>query len=211
MERKAFIVPHGKNPKISIRVIPGHFATSNAHTNHFLDVSYLKSGALAAREVARELALPYSGTVVETVVCMENTEVIGAYLAEELMKNGMTAVDGGEVYVVSPAASVNRKWIFQDNTADLISDRKVILLVASISSGRTAESALECLAYYGGDVAGISVLFLASPERLGKEVHALFRAEDILGYSLTGINGCAMCSSGRKLDAMINSEGYVKF
>jgi len=211
MERKAFNIPHQKNPNISIRVIPGHFATSNSHTSHFLDVNYLKSGALAAREVARELAVPYANTVIETIVCMEKTEVIGAYLAEELMETGASSIKGEEIFIVTPRLGVNRKLLFQDSNADLIADRSVILLVASISSGVTAENALECIAYYGGNVAGISVLFYASKEKLEKEVHALFVSDDIPGYKLSDINECEMCASGRKLDAMINSEGYTRF
>jgi len=211
MERKAFNIPLTNNPNITIRVIPGHFATSNAHTTHYLDVSYLKSSAPAAREVARELAVPYQNTLVETIVCMEKTEVIGAYLAEELMEKGLTSVGGGEINVLSPMQGLNRKLIIQDNAADLVADREIVLLVASISSGRTAESALECIAYYGGSVRGISALYLASGGKLGKEVHALFTSADIPGYKLSVISECAMCASGRKLDAMINSEGYTRF
>ena len=211
MERRAYNIPLQKNPNISIRVIPGHFATSNAHATHFLDVNYLKSSSTAAREVAGELAIPYSSAYVETIVCMEKTEIIGAYLAEELTRSGFSPLSGGEIFIVTPTAGVNKKLIFQDNVVDHIADRKIILLVASISSGRTVESALECLAYYGGEIAGISTLYLASGRGLGKDVHALFKSDDIPGYKLTNINDCEMCGSGRKLDAMITSEGYTRF
>ncbi|MDR1566701.1 MAG: hypothetical protein LBS48_05400 [Treponema sp.] len=58
MEKNVFSISLVKNPVISIKVIPGHFTTSNAHSNYYLDVSDLKADALVARDVARELAIP---------------------------------------------------------------------------------------------------------------------------------------------------------
>ena len=212
MERKAFRVSLEKNPLITMKVIPGHFTTSNAHVNHYLDVSDIKSNALIARDVARELAIPYlTSTMVETIVCMERTEVVGAYLAEELLQDGMSVINSsGEIHVVTPINSNNRTLIFQDSTIEWISNKSILLLVASISSGRTVKSALDCLEYYNGNVVGISSLFLASHEKQVKKVHALFTSEDIPGYRLRGSGECEMCAAGKKLDAIISSEGYTK-
>jgi orotate phosphoribosyltransferase len=53
METKAFTVEMAKNPVITVKVIPGHFTTSNVHSNNYLDVSELMSNAAVAREGAR--------------------------------------------------------------------------------------------------------------------------------------------------------------
>ena len=212
MERKAFRISLEKNPLITMKVIPGHFTTSNAHVSHYIELCDMKSNALIARDVARELAIPYlTTTMVETIVCMERTEVVGAYLAEELLQEGLSVVNSsGEIHVVTPINTNNRTLIFQDSTIDWISNRNILLLVASISSGRTVKSALDCLEYYNGNVVGISSLFLASHEKQVKKVHALFTSDDISGYRLRGSGECEMCAAGQKLDAIISSEGYTK-
>jgi orotate phosphoribosyltransferase len=212
MEEKAFRVSLHKNPIITMKVITGHFTTSHAHVSHYLDVSDMKSNALIARDVARELAIPYlTSTMVETIVCMERTEVVGAYLAEELLQEGMSVVNSsGVIHVVTPINSHNRTLVFQDSTIEWISNRNILLLVASLSSGRTVKSALDCLEYYNGNVVGISSLFLASHEKQVKEVHALFTSEDVQDYRLYSSSECEMCAAGKKLDAIISSEGYTK-
>ena len=213
MEDKTFSVSLAKNPIISIKVIPGHFTTSNAHFSHYLDVSGMKSNALVARDVARELAIPYlTSTLVDTIVCMEKTAVIGAYLAEELLHAGTSVINsGGEIRVVTPIGNVDGKLVFQDNMIEWITNRNIILIVASVSSGRTLNSALECLAYYGGRIAGISALFLASPDVQEHKINALFTSEDIPDYIVYSPSLCEMCKAGVKLDAVISSEGYMKY
>ena len=212
METKAFTVSLEKTPKITIKVIPGHFTTSNAHSNNFLDVSELMCTVSLAREVARELASPYrSNVLVDTIVCMERTEIIGAYLAQELLQGGVSSINSdAEIRVVKPLSNTNGNLIFQDNIIEWISNRNIILLVASISSGRTVSSAVDCIAYYGGRLAGISALFLTSHDKVKQKVNALFTSGDIPGYKLFSTADCEMCKAGIKLDAIINSDGYIK-
>ena len=210
MESKVFDVSLTKNPLISIKVIPGHFTTSNIHISHYLDMSNMKSTASIARDVAREMAIPYlSSTIVNTIVCMERTVVIGAYLAQELMQPGTAVVNSGsEIHVVAPLNNVSGKLVFQESSLGWISNQSIILLVASVSSNRTVNSALECLEYYNGRVVGISALFVASPSE--KRIHSLFTADDIPGYKMYTPAECEMCKAGQKLDAIINSEGYTR-
>jgi len=211
MEPKAFRISLAKNPKIFINVLPGHFSTNNAHSNNYLDFSELKSNALLARDVARELAIPYiSNTEIDTIVCMEKTEAIGAFLADELMQEGTSVINSGtEIYVVSPFNNAYGNWTFPSNRTDWIKNKNVLVLVATVSSGRALNSVLECISYYGGKIAGISALYLASPNP--HEINALFTPEDIDGYQLFPPGDCQMCKSGKKLDAIIHSEGYTKF
>lgn len=210
MESKVFNVSLAKNPKISGNVISGHFATNKTqtHVSHYLDVSTLKSNALIAHDVARELAAPYlSSTSVDTIVCMDKTEVIGAYLAEELQSGGINR--DHDIYVLTPTSNVNHDLIFQDNMLGRITDRNVILLTAWIVSGLTMGRALECFAYYGGRSVGISTLFLAQPEKWDDDVHTLFTSKDIPNYKLFNPSQCEMCKAGLKLDAIVSYDGYT--
>jgi orotate phosphoribosyltransferase len=212
MENVAFNVPLDENPHIYLGVIPGHFTTSYAHVNHYLDLNEIKSNMLMAREVAKELTAPYLSKIhVDTIVCMERTEVVGAFLAEELVRGGAPEfTNDGSIHIVQPINSVNGNLIFQGSTAGWITGKNIILLAATISSGRTVRKALECLAFYGGKPIGISTLFLASKERQDEMVHPLFIADDIPDYSIWGPAECELCKCGVKLDAIISSEGYTR-
>ncbi|HHU63753.1 MAG TPA: phosphoribosyltransferase [Clostridiales bacterium] len=212
MESRAFTVSLDKNPSISLKVIPGHFTTSHFHTTHYLDLDNLKTNTSVARDVARELALPYlASTLVDTIVCMEGTSVIGAYMAEELSQQGMSIINSGrEIHVVTPISNIHRKLMFKGNLQQLIVDRNIIVLVSTISSGITLNSALECLSYYGGKPVGISTLFNACPQRHEQEIHSMFTNEDIPNYQTFKPNECPMCKKGRKLDAIIVHDGYIE-
>ncbi|HCS75018.1 MAG TPA: hypothetical protein DIW17_14225 [Clostridiales bacterium] len=209
---KAFNVKLSNNPSIITKVIPGHFTTSHSHLTHYLDLDNLKTNSSLARSVAVEFARPYlTTTLVDTIVCMEGTELIGAYLAEELKKGGVSAINSGkEIYVVTPVNNVNRQLTFQSNIQELIIDHNLILLVSSISSGITIKSALDCLAYYGGKLVGISALFNSFTKDLEQEINYLFTHEDIPDYQKFSPGDCEMCNSGRKLDAIVMHGGYTK-
>lgn len=212
MKNKAFIVSLNKNPVITMNVIPGHFTTNHFHVTHYLDLNDLKTNVSLARDVAVELALPYlNSTLVDTIVCMEGTEVIGAYMAEELMQEGISVINSGnEIHVLTPKSNINKKWMFQDNIKDLIYNRNIILLVSSIASGTTLNNALECLSYYGGIVVGTSALFNFQPDNSNQEIHSMFTNEDIPGYQIFNPDECNMCKENHKLDAIVFHDGYTK-
>ena len=212
MESNAYSISLSKNPIIAINVIPGHFTTNNAHTNNYLDVSELKGDTEIAKDVAREVAIPYlSSALVDTIVCMEKMEVIGAYLAQELIQDGTSVMNTGRnIHVVSPINNAYGKLIFPDSTIKWISGKNILLLVATISSGRSLNIALECINYYRGKLVGVSALYRATEVKIDRDVHCLFTSDDIPGYKLFSTSECEMCRDGLKLDAIISSEGYTK-
>ena len=212
MQSRFFTVPSRKNPSIRIEVAAGHFATGSSHISHYIDISELKSSVTAAKDAARELAVQYlTNHDVDVIVCMEGTEIIAAYLADELMKAGPGALNADkEIRVLTPMHSANGNFIFHQNVQEKILDKNVLILVASVSTGSTVNHAVECLSYYGGKLLGISAIFSAFPEIGGWQVHSLFSSEDISGYCFYRPSECDMCKKGRKLDAIINSEGYTK-
>ncbi|WRS28562.1 phosphoribosyltransferase [Oscillospiraceae bacterium MB08-C2-2] len=212
MESKAMTVTCAKNPLITIEVTPGHFATSSSHISHYFDMSGLKSSVLVAKDAARELAIPYlTHDIVDAIVCLEGTEAIASYLAQELLEDGNLVMNtNGDIHVLTPMSSVKGKLIFHQNMREKIHDRNVIIMVASVTSGKTIRRALDCLSYYGGNLVGISALFSAVPEIDGQEIHSLFTCEDIPDYRFYRSSECEMCKEGHGLDAVVNSEGYTE-
>ena len=71
---------------ITLNATPGHFATSSSHINFYIDVTRLKVRANEAREAARSIKnkMLHHVTTVDTIVCMDGTEVLGAYLEKDI-------------------------------------------------------------------------------------------------------------------------------
>lgn len=94
MEKRTLKIPSKSDGSVFLRVIPGHFATSHSHINYYIDMTTLKARKREAEGAAKVLAQQYSmTTVVDTIVCMDGCEVIGAFLAEELQKAGIMSVN----------------------------------------------------------------------------------------------------------------------
>lgn len=213
MEHRKFTITSPKNQLITLDVIPGHFTTSNSHLTHYLDMNRLKFNALVARDIAREMAAVYlSNCLVDTIICMEETEVIGAYIAEELIENGAMVINSDrDIHVVAPMNNVNGQLVFTQSAERVVYNRHVVLLVASAASGRTIRRALDCLNYYNGLSEGISTIFSAVPEIDGHTINTVFNSDDIPGYRLYKPSDCAMCKEGQRLDAIVNYDGYSRF
>ncbi|MBQ6824313.1 MAG: orotate phosphoribosyltransferase, partial [Clostridia bacterium] len=76
-----------KRKNLYLRVVRGHFATASRHSNYFIDVAAQKTRLSEAKAVAEELrSYFYSTTVVDTILCLDGTEVIGTCLADQLTK-----------------------------------------------------------------------------------------------------------------------------
>lgn len=81
------------NVNAPLKVVKGHFATNHAHTNYYIDLTTAKARISEAQEIAAALCQSYLYTmVVDTIVCMEGTEVIGAFLAQELKNTPGSAI-----------------------------------------------------------------------------------------------------------------------
>lgn len=209
-EQQAVKIYSRYNNTISINVIPGHFATNHSHISHYIDMSILKSRQTMARAAAKAIAGEYvSSTVVDTIICMDGTDVIGAYLAEELTHSGIMSMNLHQaMYIVTPEFNSAGQIIFRDNIKPMIKGKRVLLLLASATTGRTIEQCLECIDYYGGIMAGISAIFSANETVSGHTVHTLFHINDIPEYKTYAYNECPYCRAGQKIEALVNSYGY---
>ena len=173
---------HSKvNPDAIIRVVPGHFATTHSHINYYVDMTIMKSRKSEAAAAAAVLAYKYSNTTyIDSIICMDGCEVIGAYLAEKLTDSGIMSLNKHQtMYVVSPEVHTGGQLIFRDNMQMMINGKHCLLLLASATTGRTIAKALECIQYYGGIVEGVSAIFSASDKVNGVDVYSIFGSEDI--------------------------------
>lgn len=202
-----------KRKNLFLRVALGHFATSNRHTNYYIDVVSQKSRLSEAKAVAEELAsYYYADTKVDTILCLDGTEVIGACLANFLTKsdNIVNFNRHKSIYVVSPEYTNSNQILFRDNIVPMIKDKNVMILAVSVSSGKTVLAAIDAVRYYGGNVTGISSIFATEKDCIGYPVHSIFDPKDLDGYGVWRPHECPFCKQGEKLDALINSHGYSK-
>lgn len=192
-----------------LKVRKGHFASNHAHTNYYLDLTTLKTRASEAMSIAAALCSRYLyDTVIDTIVCMEGTEVIGAYLAEELTKSGFLNTNAHKtIYVVTPEYNSNSQIIFRDNMKNMIAGKNVLVLEGAISTGRTVNRMLEAIQYYNGRVAGISAIFSALEEINGLRVLAVYDKTQLPDYVNVDYRSCPLCRAGEKLDGLVNAFG----
>ena len=209
-EHQAMSINSHYNNSVQIKVIPGHFATNHSHITHYIDMTTLKTRQSMARSAAKSIASEYVGTtVVDTIICMDGTEVIGGFLSEELTDSGIRSMNQHKaMYVVTPEFNSVGQMIFRDNLQPMIKGKHVLFLLASATTGRTIERSLECVSYYGGIVAGISAIFSANEVIAGQKIHTLFTIDDIPEYKTYPHNQCPFCQSGNKIEAIVNSYGY---
>ncbi len=186
MESKGSKIYAKDSKKISVTIIPGHFATSHSHINLYIDMTSLKNKHSAAMAVAKSISKEYVySTNVDTIICMDGCDMIGAYVAEDLTASGMQAINEKDsIYVVSPEFNSDGQMIFRDNIQRMIRDKHVLLLLASATTGKTISRSLDCIEYYGGKVQGISAIFSAVRAIGGHDVQSIFTSEDLPHYNI---------------------------
>lgn len=195
---------------IPLRIARGHFATSHSHINYYIDIAKQKSRLSEAKAVAKFLAQKYNvNTYVDTILCLEGMSLVGACLADELTRNGYHSVnENHDIYVVEPEFNSNNQIIFRDNIQPMITNKRVLVLMASVTTGRTADRSLEAVGYYGGTVVGVASLYSAV-DKIGKvNVSSMYSISDLPDYKSYDYKDCPMCKAGRKIDALVNSFGY---
>ena len=204
--------PSKLDSNVVLKVYEGHFATVHSHITKYFDFSTIKARRSEAMAAANILADKYvNTTIVDTILCMEGTEVIGAYLADKLTRNGIMSMNAHKtIYVVSPELGTGGQIVFRDNNEFMIKGKNVLLLVASASTGGTIFQSAECIEYYGGTIAGISAIFSATPKVGKHEINSIFTADDVPGYGSYKMKDCPYCKNKQKLDAIVNAYGYSK-
>lgn len=213
MEERMFKIYSPENNKVVLKVIPGHFVTSHSHINYYMDMTTLQARQNEAEGVARLLASKYENTtMVDTIVCLNNCQVIGAYFAKELTKSGICCMNAHEtIYITSPEKDINGQMIFRDNAKMMIANKNVLILSTSITTGVTLDKAINSVEYYGGRVQGIASVYSFISKARGIKVNSVFCGKDLTGYASYESDNCPMCKAKQKIDAIVNGHGYSKF
>ena len=148
--------------------------------------------------------------IVDTIVCMEGTEVIGTLLAQELTKGGFMSKNAHKtIYVIKPEFNSNSQMIFKENILPMIRDKNVIILTASVTTGLALNKGIESIRYYGGNLRAITAIFSALEELNGYRITSIFGRKDLPDYTYYDYRDCPLCKQGRKLDALVNAYGYT--
>ena len=223
-----------KNKDLVLKVTPGHFSSDRFNVNYYIDMSTLKMRQKEAKLVAKTMAENYIQKVditssrindfmgmsslaeqgaiqtpIDTIICMDGCEVIGAYLADEFTNNNFpTNTKHNSFYVITPEFDNTGQMVVRNNIKPMIKGRNVLVVLASAMSGRTITKAIGTILAYGGKIAGLSVIFANVDEIDGYRVNGVFTHEDLPNFKLTDPNNCEDCKAGVKLDAVVNSYGY---
>ena len=201
-----------KRRDLPLRVQKGHFATSHSHINYFIDLTMQKTRLSEAKAIAEELLSYYqTTTVIDSILCLDGMQVVGACLAEALTSNNFMNLNAHQtIYVVTPEYTAGSQIIFRDNISPAITGKNVLILAASVVTGYTAKSAIEAINYYGGRVVGISSIFATVDSFMGYDVISAFDPDDLPGYTTFAPSECPMCKRGERLQGLVNSFGFSK-
>ena len=195
---------------VPLRVAKGHFATNHSHINYYIDITFHKTRLSEAKASAYELVSHFvNDTPVDTIICLDGTAVLGAFVAEELAASGFRTINLHQtIYVLEPEMSSSSQMIFRDNIQPMIRGKHVLILMASVTTGFTAKRAIEAIGYYGGHVAGVAAIYRAIDDILGYPVRSIYSVKDLPDYESHDYRDCPYCKAGQKLDALVNSYGY---
>ena len=163
-----------------------------------------------AAETAKELVHMYkSTTIVDTILCLDGTQVIGTCMANELTKDGFRNMNAHQtIYIITPEYTSGSQIILRDNIAPMVRGRHVLILSASITTGYSIKAAVEAVQYYGGQVAGLAAIFATTHEFMGMRVNSIFDPNNLPDYQSYESRDCPMCKAGQPIDALVNSFGY---
>ncbi len=224
-----------ENKELYLTVTPGHFSSDRFHVNYYIDMSNIKMRMSLARAAAKTMALRYVNkinletkshftgfinftemeantrvTPIDTIICMDGCEVIGAYLAEELTNIGVKSNNQHQsFYVITPEFDAQGQMVVRDNIKPMIQGKNVLVVLASAMSGRTIAKSIRCITSYGGKLQGISVIFSNVDQVEGYNVHSVFNHTDLDDFKLVDPDSNDPFVN-EPLDAIVNAYGYTK-
>lgn len=203
-------IDYSKNKDVVLRYVPGHFVTPNSHVNYYMDLSDMKSRQREARATGEELAEMYlASDVIDTVLCLNGMEVVGAYMANKLTKAGIISANRHQtMYITSPEYNAGGQMMFRENIIHMIKNRKVLILIDTATTGETLRSAIRTVRFYGGEPIGISAIFSVASKVGDIAVRALYSTSDLPDYASHRPEDCPMCRDGVEIDAICNGFGY---
>lgn len=232
---KAVKIYSKDHPALALKVTKGHFSSDRFHINYYIDMTDLKMRQRNAEEVAKAIVEKYVKRVtltpviglaseamnqmaatnatkapIDTIICMDGCEAIGAYIAKELSEVGFATTNTHKTtYILTPEFDSTGQMVVRENIKPMLKGKHVLVVLATAMSGHTIAKSLRCISSYGGIVEGISCIFSAISEIEGHPVNSVFDASDLDGFKLSEPDNCPDCKAGVKLDAIVNSYGYT--
>ena len=210
METRSRVIQSQRQPLVNMTITPGHFATRNSHINYYVDLTSIKSNHVMAKLAAEELAAANRNIPVDTIVCLDGTEVVAAFLAETISAKELRGINRhGAIAVLTPEINTSGQLMFRDNYQKMINHKNILLLVAQATTGITITQAIECIDYYRGQTIGINALFSAIDEIRGMSINSISPRDYVADYSTYPANA-PVAKAKHKIDALVNSYGYSK-
>lgn len=199
-----------KGQNLFLRVTKGHFMKTNGHMNYYIDVTMQKTRLSEARAVAEELVSYYNNsTVIDTILCLDEMQVIATCMAERLTGAGFMNLNAHQtIYILTPEKVAAGRFIFRDSAIPMIAGKNVLILTSSVATGRTTSVAMDAIKYYGGTVAGLASIYSAVDECDGVPVRSVFDAKDLDGYFCVPAHECPLCKEGQMVDGVVTSYGF---
>ncbi len=203
-------IDYHRNKDVVLRYVPGHFVTPHSHVNYYMDLSDMKSRQREARATGEELAEMYlSSSVIDTILCLNNMEVVGAYLANKLTKAGMISANSHKtIYITSPEYSSTGQMMFRENNQHMIKGKQVLILIDTATTGETLHGAIRSVNYYKGNTIGISAIYAVGTQIAGTPIRSLYSTRDLPDYASYPYENCPLCKAGTPVDAICNGFGY---
>ena len=201
----------GDDRSVTINAVQGHFATSNSHINYYIDVTRLKVRAKEAENASASLRskLLHQVEDVDTIVCLDGTEVLGGFLAQELEKGSFHMTNKHDtMYIITPEENSIHQFMFRQNNRLAIEGKNVLILAATLTTGETMKRMMECVSYYGGRVSGVTSIFSTMKEVNGQRIISLFTENDLPGYTAYHPSECPFCAKKIPIEAVVNGYGY---
>ena len=203
-------IDYSKNKDVVLRYIPGHFITPNSHVNYYMDLTDMKSRQREARATGEELAEMYlASDVIDTILCLNGTEVVGSYMANKLTKAGIISANRHQtMYITSPEYNTSGQMMFRENNRHMIHGKKVLVLIDTATTGSTLKSAIGSIRFYGGTPIGISAIFSVATQIENLPIRSLYSTRDLPDYASYRSDNCPLCQQNAAVDAICNGFGY---
>jgi orotate phosphoribosyltransferase len=201
---------YSRNNDVILRYTKGHFITPHSHVNYFLDMCDTKARMKEARAAGESLAeLFLASDVIDTILCLDGMEVVGSYLANKLTEGGVISMNSHKtMYITGPEVNPTGQIMFRDNNQHMINNKKVLILIDSVTTGGTLQSALESIRFYKGEPVGIAAVFSIATQIQGVPIRSLFSVHDLPDYASYSPDACPLCNDGVAVDAICNGFGY---
>ena len=70
---------------------------------------------------------------VDTIVCLDGSEVIGAFLARHLAQKELLSLNSGKgIAVITPETNTAGQLVFRDNLVPMVKDQDVLVLISTV-------------------------------------------------------------------------------